>query len=93
LLVRARTNDLGEPKHEEWRRFLAIAVTSNMGHIFSHFFLMEEVVVCRDRFDTLLAASYNTHSMLDEDDYVVFLMNSATCFQHSGSAPPSAPAA
>jgi hypothetical protein len=56
-------------------RFLMMAVASNMGHIFSNFFLMREVVVCRNLLDELLAVSYNTNSILDEDDYVVFLMN------------------
>jgi hypothetical protein len=92
LLVGAR-NDLGEPKHEEWRRFLTIAVASNMGHIFSHFFLMENVIVCRDLLDALLAARHNTSSMLDEDDSVIFLTNTASYFQHSGGTTPSAPAA
>lgn len=53
---------------------LLMAVYSNMGHIYSHFFARQEAIQCRYMINAMLLQSSSRRNMSSED-YVVFFLN------------------
>lgn len=68
-----------------------MAVYSNMGHISSHFLLTAEATMCRKQIESLLDGKPDTRSVLDDNEYVVFFLNT-TVFdgQHETEWAPAA---
>lgn len=59
-------------------KVLLMAVYSNMGHIFSHFFNVEESELYRFKLQNLLASSPELRSAIASEEYVVFFLNATT---------------
>lgn len=68
-------------------RILLAAVFSNMGHIYSHFFSMNEAGICRTHLEQIMESGC---PLLDPEEYWLFALNSDRAFGRRGNNAPAA---
>lgn len=78
LLIAPQPNEVTNPDCQACLKVLLLAVYSNLGHVSSHFMLTSEASLCRNHIVEFLEGKPNIHCMLNDDEYVVFFLNTAT---------------
>jgi len=74
LTFRTINEGQSEDEYSELSRFILLALATNMGHVYSHFFDTDEAYACREMLAELLASVSPDSPFMNEDEYLFFFL-------------------